>query len=100
MLNTKWVLCPVCGSKTRNRIREDILVEYPCNLHRHNFQHCAARHDKEPNLSCVLGFGNRCRNGCNDNQKCTYATNNVRDADKRKYSRCATAVNGMLNGFV
>jgi len=29
-MNSKWVLCPVCGSKTRNRIREDtILKNYP-----------------------------------------------------------------------
>lgn len=29
-INSKWVLCPVCGSKTRNRIREDnILKNYP-----------------------------------------------------------------------
>lgn len=26
----RWILCPVCGSKTRNRIREDtILKNYP-----------------------------------------------------------------------
>ncbi|NBI60932.1 conjugal transfer protein [Lachnospiraceae bacterium] len=30
MINTKWVLCPVCGSKTRNKIREDtVLKNYP-----------------------------------------------------------------------
>ena len=23
MKQTEWVLCPVCGSKTRNKIRED-----------------------------------------------------------------------------
>ena len=23
ILKTEWVLCPVCGNKTRNRIRED-----------------------------------------------------------------------------
>ena len=27
---TEWILCPVCGSKTRSRIREDtILINYP-----------------------------------------------------------------------
>lgn len=27
---TKWVFCPICGSKTRNRIREDtIMKNYP-----------------------------------------------------------------------
>lgn len=26
----KWLLCPLCGSKTRNKIREDtILKNYP-----------------------------------------------------------------------
>ena len=28
--NMKWLLCPLCGSKTRNRIREDtIFKNYP-----------------------------------------------------------------------
>lgn len=27
---TEWILCPVCGSKTRNRFREDtILKNFP-----------------------------------------------------------------------
>ena len=26
----KWILCPVCGSKTRDRVREDtVLKDYP-----------------------------------------------------------------------
>ena len=30
MKQTEWLLCPLCGSKTRNRIREDtILKNYP-----------------------------------------------------------------------
>ena len=30
MKNTKWILCPVCGSKTRDRLREDtVLINYP-----------------------------------------------------------------------
>ncbi len=29
-IKTEWILCPVCGSKTRNQIREDtILINYP-----------------------------------------------------------------------
>lgn len=29
-MDSKWVLCPVCGSKTRSRIRKDtILKNYP-----------------------------------------------------------------------
>lgn len=30
MDKTKWLLCPLCGNKTRNKIREDtILKNYP-----------------------------------------------------------------------
>ena len=30
MRNAEWILCPVCGNKTRNRIREDtVLKNYP-----------------------------------------------------------------------
>ena len=30
MPNNKWILCPICGSKTRDRLREDtVLKNYP-----------------------------------------------------------------------
>ena len=30
MIKSEWILCPVCKSKTRDRIREDtILINYP-----------------------------------------------------------------------
>ena len=30
METEKWILCPACGGKTRNRIREDtLLLNYP-----------------------------------------------------------------------
>ncbi len=30
MEKTEWILCPICGSKTRNKVREDtILINYP-----------------------------------------------------------------------
>ena len=30
MKQAEWILCPVCGSKTRNRFREDtVLKNYP-----------------------------------------------------------------------
>ena len=30
MLKNEWILCPVCGSKTRDRLREDtVLKNYP-----------------------------------------------------------------------
>ena len=29
-INSQWILCPLCGSKTRNKIREDtVLKNYP-----------------------------------------------------------------------
>ena len=29
-MTLKWILCPVCGNKTRNRLREDtVLKNYP-----------------------------------------------------------------------
>lgn len=29
-MSTEWLLCPVCGNKTRNKIREDtVLINYP-----------------------------------------------------------------------
>ncbi|WP_405121624.1 cysteine-rich KTR domain-containing protein [Sellimonas catena] len=30
MMKCEWILCPVCGSKTRNKIRKDtVLKNYP-----------------------------------------------------------------------
>lgn len=30
MEKTEWILCPICGNKTRDRIREDtVLKNYP-----------------------------------------------------------------------
>ena len=30
MSKKEWILCPICGSKTRNKVREDtILINYP-----------------------------------------------------------------------
>ena len=29
-IKTEWILCPACGNKTRDRMREDtILINYP-----------------------------------------------------------------------
>ena len=39
-METEWILCPVCGNKTRNRIREDTeLKHFPlyCPKSRHLF---------------------------------------------------------------
>ncbi|WP_418626023.1 cysteine-rich KTR domain-containing protein [Sellimonas intestinalis] len=27
MMNTEWIRCPICGNKTRLKIREDTLLE-------------------------------------------------------------------------
>ena len=33
MGKVEWILCPVCGSKTRNKVREDtVLKNYPLYL--------------------------------------------------------------------
>ena len=30
MDKTEWILCPLCGSKTRNKVRDDtVLINYP-----------------------------------------------------------------------
>lgn len=30
MEQTEWIICPICGSKTRDRLREDtVLKNYP-----------------------------------------------------------------------
>jgi len=30
MMENKWIICPICGGKTRDRIREDtVLMNYP-----------------------------------------------------------------------
>jgi hypothetical protein len=30
MINSEWIRCPICGGKTRNKIREyTVLVNYP-----------------------------------------------------------------------
>ncbi len=32
-MKEKWIRCPVCGNKTRDRIREDTVLKYrPPNL--------------------------------------------------------------------
>lgn len=29
-IKTQWIMCPVCGSKTRNKVREDTVIKmYP-----------------------------------------------------------------------
>ena len=34
-MKEKWILCPVCGNKTRDRIREDTVLLCPKRLNRH-----------------------------------------------------------------
>ena len=57
MQETHWILCPVCGSKSRNRIRGDtVLINYPlycpkCKqeslIDANNCYHRAGRKDAE-----------------------------------------------------
>ena len=56
MKNAEWILCPVCGNKTRNRIREDtVLKNYPLyffdlaigNVPFGNYQVTDSRYSKE-----------------------------------------------------
>ena len=72
----------------------------PCDLHRHDFQHCATRHHIEPSLTHLLRFSNGRGNGSNDDQQCADTANDGRHTDKRKQPRCAAAINGVLNGLV
>ena len=30
MMKCEWILCPVCGSKTRNKIRKDTVLALYC----------------------------------------------------------------------
>ena len=57
-INSEWVCCPVCGNKTRDKIRKDtVLVHYP-EMQTRNFNQCekitynchqrARRTDAEP----------------------------------------------------
>lgn len=62
METEKWILCPACGGKTRNRIREDtLLLNYPlycpkmqagnpdcCKGFKNNRRRKARRTDAEP----------------------------------------------------
>ena len=29
MKKTEWILCPFCGNKTRNQIRDTVLLNFP-----------------------------------------------------------------------
>ena len=34
MDKTEWILCPLCGNKTRNKVREDtVLKNYPIDVY-------------------------------------------------------------------
>lgn len=61
MQNEKWVLCPVCGNKTRIKIRENtVLLNFPflsevqagtaykCSAIKSNYHQRARRTDAEP----------------------------------------------------
>lgn len=40
MNETEWIICPICGRKTHNKIQEDtILKNFPLAVHSHCFFH-------------------------------------------------------------
>lgn len=60
----------------------------------------SAGHHIKPNLSHMLRLCYRCCNSCNDYNCSSNAANQIRDANKREYSRCAASVNRVLNRLV
>lgn len=55
-IKTEWILCPVCGNKTRNRIREDtVLINYPLYCPKCK-QECLID-AKDLQITVIKGFG-------------------------------------------
>lgn len=75
-------------------------ISNPCYFH-YQYLHCnSAGHHIKPNLSHMLRLCYRCCNSCNDYNCSSNTANQIRDADKREYSRCAASVNRVLNRLV
>jgi Zn finger protein HypA/HybF involved in hydrogenase expression len=52
MVKSEWVRCPVCGSKTRDRIRADsVLINYP--LYCPKCKHESLINAKQLNISVI-----------------------------------------------
>lgn len=71
-----------------------------CNLHRHDFQHSAAGHQKEPDFPCPLRFGDGRDNSGNDNDQRADTADDGGYADKRENPRRTASINGTLDCFV
>jgi predicted Zn-ribbon and HTH transcriptional regulator len=53
MVKSEWVRCPVCGSKTRDRIRADsVLINYP--LYCPKCKHESLINAKQLNISVII----------------------------------------------
>lgn len=75
-------------------------ISNPCYFHYQYLHGNSAGHHIKPNLSHMLRLCYRCCNSCNDYNCSTNAANQIRDANKREYSRCAASVNHVLNRLV
>ena len=72
MDKTEWIICPVCKSKTRVKIREDTeLVNFP--LFCPKCKQESLVNVKQLNMRCVLATHpmqeTRCKNGDDDNEQ-------------------------------
>ena len=76
------------------------LENNPRNFHCYDFQHCSARHHVEPYLARVLCFCYRRSNCSNDNKQRPDAADDCGYTYKREQSRCATAVDCILNSLI
>ena len=75
-------------------------ISNPCYFH-YQYLHCnSAGHHIKPNLSHMLRLCYRCCNGGNDNNCGSNASNQIRDADQREYSRRTASINRVLNCLV
>jgi predicted Zn-ribbon and HTH transcriptional regulator len=53
MKNYEWIYCPVCGNKTRDRIRADsVLINYP--LYCPKCKHESLINAKQLNISVII----------------------------------------------
>ena len=61
-MKTKWILCPVCGNKTRDRIRENtVLKNYPlyCPKCKHDHHLYLDEAEQRLKILCLNEFRNR-----------------------------------------
>lgn len=60
-LNSEWIRCPVCGSKTRDKIRTDtILINYPLYCPKCKQENLINAKDLQ--VTVIKGFGAKAHN--------------------------------------